>query len=239
MTRLALLLLALTFTLATACNRGVPSKEEVEGGSTPTAEPPEAMEAPVIPATPATPTPPAQVNTLPNTAPAAGAPGVMAPGMHPAQESTPASVTVAPGSITPAEGGLTVRDIFAQRTDLAGKSVTVRGKVVKAMQGVMGTNWYHIQDGTGDNGTNDLVITSDASTKVGDTVLVVGTLASDKDLGMGYHYDAIVEKAEVKVESSEAPSAPAAPLEGAGEQGMNEEAPMVDDAAEPPAGQAE
>jgi len=120
--------------------------------------------------------------------------------MHPAQGSKPPAETVAPGSVKPAEGGLTVADIFAKRTDLAGKSVTVRGKVVKAMQGVMGTNWYHIEDGTGDAGTNDLAVTSDSIAKIGDTVLVVGTLASDKDLGMGYHYDAIVEKAKLTVE---------------------------------------
>ena len=197
MARLALLCLAVAFTLTTACDRGVPSKEQVEGGTAPAAP---AATNPHAASAPAAPNVPAQVNSLP-TAPATAMAGKqMPPGMHPAQGSKPAAETVAPGSITPAEGGLTVGDIFAKRTELAGKSVTVRGKVVKAMQGVMGTNWYHIQDGTGEAETNDLAVTSDGIAKIGDTVLVVGTLASDKDLGMGYHYDAIVEKAKLTVE---------------------------------------
>jgi len=192
--RLALLFLAVAFTLTTACDRGVPSKEQVEGGT-----------APQTAAAPAAPSVPAQVNTLP-TAPSPPM-AMMNPKMHPAQGSEPPAETVVAGSIQPAEGGLTVRDIFAKRTDLSGKSVTVRGKVVKAMQGVMGTNWYHIEDGTGDAGTNDLAVTSDGLAKIGDVVLVSGTLTANKDLGMGYHYDAIIEKAKVKVESSEAPAA--------------------------------
>jgi len=131
----------------------------------------------------------------------------MNPKMHPAQGSKPPAETVAPGSIQPAEGGLTVGDIFTKRDDLNGKSITVRGKVVKAMQGVMGTNWYHIEDGTGDAGSNDLAITSDGLAKIGDVVVVSGTLTTNKNLGMGYHYDAIIEKAQMKVESSEAPAA--------------------------------
>lgn len=183
MARLALLFLAVAFTVATACDRGVPSKEQVEGGSAPAA-----------------PGVPAQTNTLPTMPATATAGKQMPPGMHPPQGSSPPAETVTPGSIKPAEGGLTVGDIFAQRTELAGKSVTVRGKVVKAMQGVMGTNWYHLEDGTGDAGTNDLVVTSDGIAKIGDVVVAVGTLASDKDLGMGYHYDALLEKAALTVE---------------------------------------
>jgi len=190
--RLALILLALTFIVTTACDRGVPSREEVEGGqAAPAATSPHASAAPNVPA---------QINTLPATASTEAKAKTMPPGMHPAQGSSKPKIAVAPGSVQPAEGGLTVREVFDQRQELAGKSVTVRGKVVKAMQGVMGTNWYHIEDGTGDSGTNDLAVTSDDIAKVGDTVLVVGTLASDKDLGMGYHYDAIVEKAKLSVE---------------------------------------
>ncbi len=193
MARLVLLLITVTFVLTTACDRGVPSKEQVEGGSAPAATTTDVAAAPAAPSVPA------QTNTLPNV-PAATAGKQMPPGMHPAQGSTPPAETVAPGSIQPAEGGLTVGDIFAKRKELAGKSVTVRGKVVKAMQGVMGTNWYHLEDGTGDAGSNDLAVTSDSIAKVGDVVVAVGTLASDKDLGMGYHYDALLEKAKLTVE---------------------------------------
>ncbi|HEX7529297.1 MAG TPA: nucleotide-binding protein, partial [Thermoanaerobaculia bacterium] len=41
----------------------------------------------------------------------------------------------------------TVAQVFAERALLKDKTVTVRGKVVKANPGVMGRNWYHIRDG--------------------------------------------------------------------------------------------
>ena len=36
--------------------------------------------------------------------------------------------------------------------------------------------------------------------KVGDTVLVTGTVVLNKDFGMGYQYPVMLESAEVKVE---------------------------------------
>ncbi len=102
--------------------------------------------------------------------------------------------------VKPAPGGLTIAEIYARRKDLAGKEVVVRGRVVKANMGIMGTNWYHIQDGTGveKDGTHDLTVTSDGAAAVGDVITVKGTLAVEKDLGFGYHYTAIVEKAAIE-----------------------------------------
>jgi hypothetical protein len=94
----------------------------------------------------------------------------------------------------------TVADIFAQKDSLAGKEVSVRGKVVKFSQAIMQTNWVHLQDGTGSEGTNDLVVTTDAVVAKGDTVLVKGVLTANKDFGFGYKYDAIIEGAQVTVE---------------------------------------
>jgi hypothetical protein len=36
--------------------------------------------------------------------------------------------------------------------------------------------------------------------KIGDTVLVTGTVALDQDFGMGYQYAVIMQDAEIKVE---------------------------------------
>jgi len=102
--------------------------------------------------------------------------------------------------ITKAEGGKTVSEVFTGRTDLNGKTVKARGKVVKAMSGIMGKNWLHVKDGTGATGTDDLVVTTLATANVGDTVLVNGSVSADKDFGSGYRYDVIVEDAEVTVE---------------------------------------
>jgi len=118
--------------------------------------------------------------------------------------------TAAAGAISPAdidfsglsvpEGGKTVAQVFADKAALNGQNVKVRAKVTKYMSGIMGKNWLHIKDGTGSAGTDDLVVTTLASANVGDTVLIEGKLASDKDFGSGYKYDVIVEDAEVVVE---------------------------------------
>ncbi len=102
--------------------------------------------------------------------------------------------------ITAAEGGQTVADIFAKKAELAGKPVKIHGKVVKFTPEIMGKNWIHLQDGTGDAGTNDLTVTTSAVAQTGDTVTVSGVLVIDKDFGYGYAYDVIIEAADVSVE---------------------------------------
>jgi hypothetical protein len=114
--------------------------------------------------------------------------------------SEPAGEAVALPGVAKAEGGSSIAEIFAGQSALSGKEVVVRGKVVKFSSQILGTNWLHIQDGTGSAGTNDLTVTTDDTAKVGDTVLVTGLLAINKDFGAGYKYDVILEKATVKVE---------------------------------------
>lgn len=101
--------------------------------------------------------------------------------------------------IDPAPGGTTVADVWAKRASLAGKTITVRGKVVKFNAQIMGRNWMHLQDGTGkaDDKNNDLTVTSAAEAKVGDVVTVTGKVAVDKDFGAGYAYPVLVEDAVV------------------------------------------
>jgi hypothetical protein len=64
----------------------------------------------------------------------------------------------------------------------------------------MGKNWLHIRDGTGSEGSNDLVVTTAAEVKVGDTVLVSGAVSLNKDFGAGYKYAVIIEDAKLAVE---------------------------------------
>jgi len=91
----------------------------------------------------------------------------------------------------------TVGEVYAKRTTLNKKTIVVKGKVVKVSKGIMGRNWIHLQDGTGDaaKGTHNLVATSGDLAAVGDVVTVKGTLAKDKDFGAGYLYKAIIEEA--------------------------------------------
>jgi len=124
------------------------------------------------------------------------------PGGHSptAGKSAPAEVDVS--GVEKAAGGKTVAEIYDSKADLSDKEVTVRGKVVKFNPQIMGKNWLHIRDGSGDAEarTNDLTVTTDTPAKVGDTVLVTGVIHLDKDFTHGYKYDVIIEEAQVVVE---------------------------------------
>jgi hypothetical protein len=102
--------------------------------------------------------------------------------------------------VAKSDGGVTIEELYARKSELTGKAVIVRGRVVKYNSGILGRNWVHIQDGTGAGGTHDLTVTTDDTVSVGDVVLVRGTAAVDRDFGMGYRYDLIVEEADVTAE---------------------------------------
>jgi hypothetical protein len=93
-----------------------------------------------------------------------------------------------------------VSETYEKAAELDKKTVVVRGKVVKVSTGIMGKNWVHLRDGSGDpgKGTNNLVVTTKDVPKVGDVVTAKGTLHKDKDFGSGYKYRVIVEEATVK-----------------------------------------
>ena len=93
----------------------------------------------------------------------------------------------------------TVAEVWAQRAQLVGQVISVRGKVVKYTPGVMGRNWVHLQDGSGaaDDSSNDLTFTTLAEVTRGDTVTLTGTVVVDKDFGAGYRYPVIVEDARL------------------------------------------
>lgn len=96
---------------------------------------------------------------------------------------------------------LSVADVHKRAKEFAGKLVSVRGKVVKSNANILGKNWFHIQDGSGNakDGSNDLTLTTTGTAAKGSTVKAVGVLAADKDLGSGYAYDAILEDADLTV----------------------------------------
>jgi hypothetical protein len=121
------------------------------------------------------------------------------PGATPAQATGSATVATAPAGadekIAAAPNGKTVAAVWAATDALKGKPVIVRGKVVKLNNGIMGRNWVHLRDGTGANGTNDLLVTTQDVAKLGDVVTATGTIATKQDFGAGYAYDVIVENA--------------------------------------------
>ncbi|MEO8379369.1 MAG: nucleotide-binding protein [Acidobacteriota bacterium] len=92
----------------------------------------------------------------------------------------------------------TIGELWSARASLAGRSVTVRGKVVKFLGGIMGKNFVHLRDGSKADGQDaDLTVTTDAVVAVGDVVVVRGNVSVDRDFGAGYKYPVIIENAEV------------------------------------------
>ena len=94
----------------------------------------------------------------------------------------------------------TIEECFDKAKELNNKKVLVRGKIMKVSKMIMGKNWLHIQDGTGNpmNNTHDLVVTTMAEPAPDSIVVIEGTLHANKDFGAGYKYDVIIEDAEVK-----------------------------------------
>lgn len=143
-----------------------------------------------------------------DAAAAAGVTGKSSPGVDmPAMaNSHDADVMPAPeppklvAKVDPAPGGLTVFQVWEKRASLSGKPVVVRGRIVKANYEIMGSNWYHVQDGSGDldAGTHDLTVTSSDRANVGDVVTISGPISLGKDFGAGYAYDVMVEKASIR-----------------------------------------
>jgi len=137
--------------------------------------------------------------TLAGAGPAAAAPAGDMAAMH-ANLAKP--VEVADVKVAKATGpdARTVAEIVSGRVALKDKPVVVRGKVVKFTPEVMGKNWIHLRDGTGSatDGTNDVLVTSKDTAKIGDVVVAKGVVHTDRELGSGYSYKVLVEEATLQ-----------------------------------------
>ena len=99
--------------------------------------------------------------------------------------------------VKPAEGGQTIAEIYANKHELSGKLVKVRGKVSKFTPNVMNKNWIHIIDGSGEN---DLTVITDQLVKPEQMIVIEGTVLLDKDFGYGYFYELLIDNAKVVIE---------------------------------------
>ena len=126
------------------------------------------------------------------------------PDGHPTTPAQQAADAAAIGDVAvdAAEDGQNIASIYAASDSLAGQTVSVRGKVVKYNEGILGWNFIHIQDGSGTaaDGNNDLTVTSKANTAVGETVVLTGTVVLDKDFGAGYAFPVLIEDASIVAE---------------------------------------
>lgn len=120
-----------------------------------------------------------------------GAPKVGAPA---------AAVPVAKIARASGKDARTVAEVVGGKASLKDKPVSLRGQVVKANLGIMGKNWFHVQDGSGSAGagTHDILVTSGDVAAVGDVVEVKGTVRTDVKVGSGYDYAVLIENATLK-----------------------------------------
>jgi hypothetical protein len=120
--------------------------------------------------------------------------GAMHAGIDQAPKVPPVKVEKAKGP-----NAQTVAGIAGGAAKLKDKPVTVRGQVVKFTADIMGKNWLHLRDGSGSaaDGTDDVIVVTSDTARVGDVVLVNGMVRTDRNLGMGYSYKVLVDEAKV------------------------------------------
>ncbi|WP_244861033.1 hypothetical protein [Aromatoleum petrolei] len=105
--------------------------------------------------------------------------------------------SVAPAAFAQDAAVRTVAAVYQEKAELSGKAIKVNGKVVKVNNGIMGRNFVHVRDGSGDQATNNLIVTSKDTAAVGDEVVVTGNVKLDRDFGSGYMYPLLVEDASI------------------------------------------
>jgi hypothetical protein len=128
-------------------------------------------------------------------------PPVPLPEGHPGPDG-PTEAAAADTQVAALESGQDIAYVYANKDELVGQQVSLRGKVVKYNDGILGWNFIHVQDGSGDaaDGSNDLTVTSKATTAVGETVVLTGTIILDKDFGAGYSFPVLMEDASIAPE---------------------------------------
>ena len=99
--------------------------------------------------------------------------------------------------IEKAENGISLEEVFTNKKSLSGKSIIVRGKVVKLNNDILDRNWVHIVDGTQFENKKSLTVNTKELVKIGDTVTFKGTIVLEKDFGQGYVYDTLLEEGEL------------------------------------------
>lgn len=95
------------------------------------------------------------------------------------------------------EGLASIAAINQNKASLGGKTVKAAGTVVKVNNGIMGRNFLHIQDGSGDASNNDLAFTSMQTARVGDKISISGVAVLNRDFGSGYLYPLLIEEATI------------------------------------------
>jgi hypothetical protein len=130
-----------------------------------------------------------------------GHPEIPMPEGHPSIDGA-AEVMSADVSVAELKEGQDIAWVYANKDTLADQQISLRGKVVKYNDGILGWNFIHIQDGSGvaADVNNDLTVTSKAATAVGETIVLTGTIILNKDFGAGYSFPVLMEDASITTE---------------------------------------
>ncbi|MBA4054537.1 MAG: hypothetical protein C0490_07490 [Marivirga sp.] len=91
-----------------------------------------------------------------------------------------------------AAGTTRIGDLVAEPRKYEGKIIQVSGQCVNINPNIMGRNWVHLRDGSGNN--FDLVITCDVEVPVGHQVTMTGRVVLNRDFGSGYAYSILLEE---------------------------------------------
>jgi hypothetical protein len=95
-----------------------------------------------------------------------------------------------------AAGGVTIAELLASPASFKDKKIVLQARVVKFLPEIMKKNWLHLKDAS--VADKDIVATSAEAFKVGDVVLIEGTVRTDQDFGFGYKYAVLIEEAKKK-----------------------------------------
>ncbi len=113
-----------------------------------------------------------------------------------ASEHMQADTSMDAADVKQAENGVSVAELLAKPSSYKDKKIVLRGKVVKFSPEIMNKNWIHLKDASVKD--KDIVATSQDRFKVGDTVLIEGTVKTSQDFGFGYKYDVLLEDVKKK-----------------------------------------
>ena len=105
-------------------------------------------------------------------------------------------VVITNEKITPPPGGITISELLKNKEKYEGKSVRVKGQVVKLNNMIMQRNWIHLRDGSTAEEV-DLTVTTTDNVPLGSVVAFEGIIALNRDFGAGYKYEIIMEEAKL------------------------------------------
>ncbi|MCB0707504.1 MAG: hypothetical protein KDC34_19450 [Saprospiraceae bacterium] len=106
------------------------------------------------------------------------------------------AVDEGPINVELAEGAVPISEVVSNAAKYEGKLVKVTGKCIKINPMIMGRNWVHLKDGSGED--VELTITTMENIPLGAVVSFEGIIGVNRDFGAGYRYDVIMEDAALR-----------------------------------------